>query len=83
MNSYRTPKGSKSIVLDRDGVINQDSSTYIKSAEEWIPISGSIDAIARLHQANFRVITLQTNLDWQEDILTRQHYCMHDKMNHW
>ena len=56
MNSYRTPKGSKTIVLDRDGVINQDSSTYVKSAEEWIPISGSIDAIARLHQANFRVI---------------------------
>ena len=56
MNSYRTPEGSKTIVLDRDGVINQDSSTYIKSAEEWIPISGSINAIARLHQANFRVI---------------------------
>ena len=56
MNSHKTPKGSRTIVLDRDGVINQDSSSYIKNAEEWIPIRGSISAVAKLHQANFRVI---------------------------
>ena len=82
MNSYRTPEGSKTIVLDRDGVINQDSSSYIKNAEEWIPISGSISAIARLHQANFRVIIAsnQSGLArgyFDEAALTR----MHDKMN--
>ena len=44
------------IVLDRDGVINQDSDDYIKSAEEFIPIEGSIDAIARLCAAGFRVV---------------------------
>ena len=82
MNSYRTPEGSKTIVLDRDGVINRDSSSYIKSAEEWIPISGSINAIARLHKANFRVIIAsnQSGLArgyFDEAALTR----MHDKMN--
>lgn len=38
------------VILDRDGVINFDSPDYIKSPEEWVPIPGSIEAIARLHQ---------------------------------
>ncbi len=38
----------KMIILDRDGVINQDSDDYIKSADEWIPIPGSLEAINRL-----------------------------------
>ena len=45
----------KLIILDRDGVINQDSDDYIKSPEEWIPIPGSLDAIARLNHAGFMV----------------------------
>ena len=36
------------IVLDRDGVINKDSNDYVKSAEEWAPIDGSLEAIATL-----------------------------------
>jgi D-glycero-D-manno-heptose 1,7-bisphosphate phosphatase len=46
----------KLIVLDRDGVINQDSDEYIKSPEEFIPIPGSLEAIARLTQAGWRVV---------------------------
>jgi D-glycero-D-manno-heptose 1,7-bisphosphate phosphatase len=46
----------KLIVLDRDGVINQDSDQFIKSPEEWKPIPGSLDAIARLNQAGYRVV---------------------------
>ena len=46
----------KLIILDRDGVINHDSADYIKSADEWLPIDGSIDAIARLHRAGFTVV---------------------------
>lgn len=46
----------KLIILDRDGVINHDSPEYIKSADEWIPIDGSIDAIARLNRAGFTVV---------------------------
>lgn len=46
----------KIIVLDRDGVINQDSDDYIKSAEEFIPIEGSIPAIVRLCAADYKVV---------------------------
>jgi len=44
------------VILDRDGVINQDSARHIRSPEEWIPIPGSLDAIARLNRAGFRVV---------------------------
>jgi len=43
------------VVLDRDGVINIDSDDYIKSVDEWKPIPGSIEAIARLSLAGYRV----------------------------
>jgi D-glycero-D-manno-heptose 1,7-bisphosphate phosphatase len=45
----------KLVILDRDGVINQDSDEYIKSPEEWLPLPGALEAIARLNQAGFRV----------------------------
>jgi len=45
----------KLIILDRDGVINYDSDQFIKSPEEWKPIPGSLEAIARLNQAGYRV----------------------------
>lgn len=44
------------IILDRDGVINEDSDEYIKSPEEWKPIPGSLEAIARLCRADFRIV---------------------------
>jgi D-glycero-D-manno-heptose 1,7-bisphosphate phosphatase len=46
----------KLIILDRDGVINHDSAHFIKSPAEWKPIAGSLDAIARLTQADYRVV---------------------------
>lgn len=49
------PAGLKIIVLDRDGVINQDSDEFIKSVAEWKPIPGSLEAIARLCQAGYRI----------------------------
>ena len=48
-------KPVKLIVLDRDGVINEDSDEYVKSVEEWIPIPGSLEAIARLCKAGWTV----------------------------
>jgi D-glycero-D-manno-heptose 1,7-bisphosphate phosphatase len=45
----------KLILLDRDGVINEDSPDYIKSSQEWRPIQGSLTAIAKLNKANFKV----------------------------
>jgi len=43
------------VILDRDGVINQDSDHYIKSADEFRPIPGSLAAIARLNRAGYTV----------------------------
>ncbi|MBW3568474.1 MAG: D-glycero-beta-D-manno-heptose 1,7-bisphosphate 7-phosphatase [Proteobacteria bacterium] len=45
----------KVLVLDRDGVINADSPEYIKSPEEWHPLPGSVDAIARASRAGYTV----------------------------
>jgi D-glycero-D-manno-heptose 1,7-bisphosphate phosphatase len=44
------------IILDRDGVINEDSDDYIKSMEEFIPIAGSLAAIAKLTRAGYTVV---------------------------
>jgi len=69
------------IILDRDGVINQDSDDYIKSADEWVPIPGSIEAIARLSAAGFTVV-VATN----QSGISRQYFDefelarMHQKM---
>jgi len=49
-------RAAKLIVLDRDGVVNHDSTQYIKSPDEWRPIPGSLEAIARLNHAGFRVV---------------------------
>ena len=45
----------KLLILDRDGVINYDSDAYIKSVEEWVPLPGSIEAIAQLSKAGWTV----------------------------
>ncbi|KAB2312518.1 D-glycero-beta-D-manno-heptose 1,7-bisphosphate 7-phosphatase [Betaproteobacteria bacterium SCN2] len=46
----------KLIILDRDGVINFDSDKFIKSPDEWQPIPGSLEAVARLNQNGYRVV---------------------------
>ena len=52
-----TPKRAvKLVVLDRDGVINRDSDQFIKTPEEWRPLPGSLEAIARMNHAGFRVV---------------------------
>lgn len=50
----------KLLILDRDGVINQDSDAYIKSLDEWIPIPSAITAIARLSKAGW-IVAVATN----------------------
>lgn len=72
----------KLIILDRDGVINQDSPDYIKSPEEWTPLPNSLEAIARLTQAGFTVAvaTNQSGVGrglYTEAILEQ----IHNKMN--
>lgn len=46
------------IILDRDGVINHDSDEFIKTPAEWEPIDGSLEAIARLNYAGYRVVVI-------------------------
>src|SRR5690606_2420894 len=69
----------KLIVLDRDGVINEDSDAFVKSTDEWIPIPGSIEAIARLCKAGWTVAvaTNQSGLArglFDIQILTDMHF---------
>ena len=45
----------KLIILDRDGVINEDRDDYVKSAEEWVPLPRSLEAIALLNQAGYQI----------------------------
>ncbi|RUR35792.1 D-glycero-beta-D-manno-heptose 1,7-bisphosphate 7-phosphatase [Vreelandella populi] len=66
------------VILDRDGVINQDSDAYIKSLEEWIPYPSAIEAIARLSRAGFTVAvaTNQSGIArgyYSEAVLARMH----------
>ena len=75
----------KLIILDRDGVINHDSDEYIKSPDEWKPIEGSLEAIARLNQAEYRVvvITNQSGLArglFMLDDLNQIHQKMHEQL---
>jgi D-glycero-D-manno-heptose 1,7-bisphosphate phosphatase len=58
----------KLVILDRDGVINYDSPSYIKGPDEWKPIPRSLDAIARLTQGDYRVVMATLN-------------AIHDKMH--
>lgn len=72
----------KLIILDRDGVINEDSDAYIKSPQEWIPIPNSLEAIARLNHAGYHVV-IATNQSGiargYYDLTTLQH--IHAKMD--
>jgi D-glycero-D-manno-heptose 1,7-bisphosphate phosphatase len=44
------------VVLDRDGILNEDRDDYVKSADEWVPIPGALEAVAKLHQAGWHVV---------------------------
>jgi len=72
----------KLIILDRDGVINFDSDQFIKSPEEWKPIPGSLEAIARLCQSDYRVV-VATNQSGIGRGLFDMHTlnAIHDKMH--
>ncbi len=75
------------VILDRDGVINQDSDDYIKSPEEWVPIPGSLEAIARLCREDYKVIvaTNQSGVArglFDMDTLNKIHNRMLEQIRH-
>jgi D-glycero-D-manno-heptose 1,7-bisphosphate phosphatase len=69
------------VILDRDGVINEDSPDYIRTVEMWKPIPGALDAVAQLTVAGYRVVvaTNQSGVGRGHfDIETLNH--IHDRM---
>ena len=72
----------KLIILDRDGVINQDRDDFVKSADEWIPIAGSMDAIAFLTVAGYTVAVATNQSGIGRKYFTMQELTeMHNKMH--
>lgn len=74
------------IILDRDGVINEDSDKFIKTPDEWQPLPGSLEAIAQLTNAGWRVVvaTNQSGLSrklFDIDALNAIHDKMHRMVN--
>ena len=62
----------KAIVLDRDGVINEDSTEYIKSADEWRPLPGSLEAIAALTRAHYAVFVVSNQSGLHRGLFDRE-----------
>ena len=76
----------KLIVLDRDGVINEDLERPIAAADEWVPIAGSLEAIARLHQNGWSVAVATNQSGISRALLTlgtlhQIHQRMHEQVN--
>jgi D-glycero-D-manno-heptose 1,7-bisphosphate phosphatase len=71
----------KLVILDRDGVINEDSDNYIKSPEEWAPINGSLEAIARLNHFGFKVVIASNQSGLSRGLFTIEDLnAVHQKM---
>ena len=73
---------TKLIILDRDGTINEDRDDYVKSPDEWVPIPGALEAIARLNHAGWHTVvaTNQSGLGRGTFDMTTLN-AMHTKMN--
>jgi len=61
------------VILDRDGVINEDSDAYVKSVGEWRPIPGSLEAIARLNHAGWRVVVATNQSGVARGLFSMEH----------
>ena len=72
----------KLVILDRDGTINEDSDEFVKTPEEWVPLPGSLEAIARLNHAGWHVVVASNQSGLGRglfDVSTLN--AMHAKMN--
>jgi D-glycero-D-manno-heptose 1,7-bisphosphate phosphatase len=71
----------KLIILDRDGTINHDSDHHIKSREEWRPIKGSLEGIARLNHAGYRIVVATNQSGIARGLFdTRTLFAIHDML---
>ena len=72
----------KIIILDRDGVINQDSDNFIKSVDEFIPLPGSVEAIAKLKHAGYKVYIATNQSGIHRGFYTTETlHAMHEKLS--
>lgn len=69
---------NRMIILDRDGVINADSNDYIKSADEWVPLPGSLKAISRLKQAGYLVTVASNQSGLSRGLFSEKELCAID-----
>ncbi len=82
MMDHSSLKWPNLVILDRDGVINHDSKNYIKSADEWQPIAGSLEAMATLSKAGVKIgiATNQRGISlglYDHQALEEMHHKMH------
>jgi D-glycero-D-manno-heptose 1,7-bisphosphate phosphatase len=69
------------VILDRDGVINVDSDQFVKSADEWQPLPGSLEAIAKLNRHGFKVVVITNQSGVARGLFDLSALAaMHDKM---
>ena len=72
----------KLVILDRDGTIKHDIDHHIKSPSEWRPIEGSLEAIARLAQAGYRIVVATNQSGIARGFFdTRTLFAIHDSLN--
>lgn len=70
MNKSLKPKQQRLIILDRDGVINRGSTSYITHPKEWEALPGSLEAIAQLCRADYRVVVITNQAGIAKDLYT-------------
>jgi D-glycero-D-manno-heptose 1,7-bisphosphate phosphatase len=46
----------KLVILGRDGILNEFRDDHVKSPQEWAPIPGALEAVARLNQSGWHVV---------------------------
>lgn len=69
------------LIVDRDGVINYDSPDYIKTPDEWVPLPGSLNAIARLCDAGIRIAVVTNQAGVGRGLFTAETlHAIHAKM---
>jgi D-glycero-D-manno-heptose 1,7-bisphosphate phosphatase len=72
----------KLVIVDRDGTINQDRDDFVKSPQEWEPLPGALEAIARLNHAGWHVVVASNQSGLGRGLFDMAHLnAMHDKMH--
>lgn len=75
-------RSPKLVILDRDGTINQDRDDFVKSPEEWVPLPGALEAIARLNHAGWHVVIASNQSGLGRGLFdVASLNAMHDKMH--